>query len=79
MFNCKLAFTIPNTLRNFIKRGKDDLEHFHNQNVVYRISCEDCDISYIGQTKRQLKTRLHEHVSDINISSKSISDFQLPY
>ena len=29
--------------------------------------------SYVGQTKRQLKTRLHEHISDINISSKSPS------
>ena len=73
MFNCKLAFTIPNTLRSFIRRGKDDLEHVQSQNVVYRISCDDCDASYVGQTKRQLKTRLHEHVSDINISSKSPS------
>ena len=73
MFNCKLAFTILNTLRSFIRRGKDDLEHVQNQNVIYRISYEDCDASYIGQTKRQLKIRLHEHVSDINISSKSPS------
>ena len=73
MFNCKLAFTIPNTLRSFIRRGKDDLEQVQNQNVVYRISREDYDVSYVCQTKRQLKTRLHEHVSDINISSKSPS------
>ena len=73
MFNCKLAFTVPNTLKNFIKRGKDRLEHVHNQNVIHRISCESCDVSYVAQTKRQLKTRLHEHVSDINISSKSPS------
>ncbi|KAG5309762.1 COX1 oxidase, partial [Acromyrmex insinuator] len=73
MFNCKLTFTIPNTLRSFIKRGKDDLEHIQNQNVVYKISCEDSDVRYVGQTKRQLKTRLHEYVSDINISSKSSS------
>ena len=73
MFNCKLAFTIPNTLKNFIKRGKNKLEHVHNQIVVYRISCESCDVSYVGETKRQLKTRLHKHVSDINISSKSPS------
>ena len=45
----------------------------HNQNVVYRISCESYNVNYVGQTKRQLKTRLHEHVSDINISSKSPS------
>ena len=49
------------------------MEYCQNQNVVYKISHEDCDVSYIGQTKRQLKTRLYEHVSDINISSKSPS------
>ncbi|KYN06043.1 hypothetical protein ALC62_03043, partial [Cyphomyrmex costatus] len=73
MCNCKLAFTIPNTLKNFIKKGKDKLEHTKNQNVVYKISCDNCDVSYVGQTKRQLKTRLHEHILDINKGSKSPS------
>ncbi|KYM96032.1 hypothetical protein ALC62_03912 [Cyphomyrmex costatus] len=73
IFTCKLAYTIPNTLRNFIKRGKDKLEYTHNQNVVYKISCDNCDVSYVGQTKRQLKTRIHEHSSDINKTSKSPS------
>ncbi|KYN05244.1 hypothetical protein ALC62_03848 [Cyphomyrmex costatus] len=73
IFTCKLAYTIPNTLKNFIKRGKDKLEYIHNQNVVYKISCDNCDASYVGQTKRQLKTRIHEHSSDINKTSKSPS------
>ncbi|XP_018308772.1 uncharacterized protein [Mycetomoellerius zeteki] len=51
--------------------GKDQLDPLFNQNVVYKISCDDCEASYVGQTKRQLKTRLHEHVSDINKKSKS--------
>ena len=66
MLNCKLAFTIPNTLKNFIKRGKDKLEHENNQNVIYKISYDDCDASYVGQTKRQLKTRICEYITDIN-------------
>ena len=33
------------------------------------------DHKWVGQTKKQLKTRLYEHVSDINISSKSPSVF----
>jgi len=38
-----------------------------------RFYCDNCDVSYVSQTKRQLKTRLHEHVSDINGITKSPS------
>ena len=41
MFHCELAFSIT-ILKSFIKRGKDKLELFSNQNVVYEISCDDC-------------------------------------
>jgi len=51
-FHCKLAFTIPNTLKGFIRTGKDQLDKFLNQNTIYKISCGDCDASYVGQTKR---------------------------
>ncbi|KYQ51389.1 hypothetical protein ALC60_09555, partial [Trachymyrmex zeteki] len=51
----KLAFSIPNSLNNFIKKGKDQLDPLCNQNVVYKISCDDCsEASYVGQTKRKL-------------------------
>jgi len=33
--------------------------------VVYKISCSNCDMSYVKQTKRQLGTRIKEHMSDI--------------
>ena len=29
--------------------------------LVYEIPCNDCDFVYIGQTKRNLNTRLREH------------------
>ncbi|KYN17536.1 hypothetical protein ALC57_10185 [Trachymyrmex cornetzi] len=35
--DCKLAYTIPNTLKDYIKKGKDKLEHTKNQNVVCKI------------------------------------------
>jgi len=37
--------------------------------VVYKIFCNDCSASYVGQTKRQLKIKTREHVNN----SKSIS------
>ena len=30
-------------------------------NVVYRLPCKDCNKTYIGQTKQNLKARLTEH------------------
>jgi len=52
-----------------------------HQEVVYKISCQDCDASYIGQTKRQLGTRIKEHASDINKKngSPSVTEHRLKF
>lgn len=31
-----------------------------------QISCGDCDVSYVGQTKRQFNTRINKHRKNIN-------------
>ena len=82
MFHCKLAFTITNTLKNFIERGKSKLELLSNQNVLCKISCDDCDASCYSQTKRKLDIRLREHISDINKKTGSpsvISDHRVNF
>jgi len=75
-----IAFTIPHTLNTFTKCGKDSLDPMSHLGVVYKITCHDRDASYVGQTKRQLRTRIKEHVSDINKkngSSSVISEHRL--
>jgi len=52
---------------------KDTVETFSNNNVVYKISCIDCEASYVGQTKRQLKTRVREHFSNLTSKSANLS------
>ncbi|XP_020295370.1 uncharacterized protein LOC109860580 [Pseudomyrmex gracilis] len=64
----KLSFRILNTLRNFIKVHKDDLSHDSLCNVVYKINCSSCDASYVGQTSRQLRTRISEHHKNIYLN-----------
>jgi len=53
----------------FIKTGKDRIERSSRYNVVYKIDCNDCEVSYVGQTKRRLTTRIREHRNDINKKS----------
>jgi len=72
-FGFNIAYSIPNTLHNFIKRGKDRINTTSQSNCVYKIKCHNCENSYVGQTKRQLGTRLKEHMSDIKKKSGLLS------
>jgi len=45
----------------FISSHKDHTKIMDRNDVVYKILCENSDVSYVGQTKRKLKTRISEH------------------
>ena len=64
--NVRMSYTGINKLRSLIRVQKDKLPKNQKNNVVYKISCKDCDASYVGQTGRLLKTRVKEHRSHIN-------------
>ena len=68
-FDCSVAFTIPFKLNKFITTGKDHTERLSCNDVVCKINCKDCESLYVGQTKRQLKTRVSEHKADIRKAS----------
>ncbi|EZA55116.1 hypothetical protein X777_05294 [Ooceraea biroi] len=59
--NVRMAYSSLNKLQRFVKVQKDALPVSSNKDVVYRITCKDCDATYVGQTSRQLKTRTSEH------------------
>jgi len=71
--NKSLAFVVLNKLNRFIKAYKDPLPFVNHFNVVYKICCENCTASYVGQTSRQLNTRVKEHISNINRPFESLS------
>jgi len=62
----RLSFFSMNKLNSLIKVHKDPLPKPSYMNVVYKISCRNCDASYVGQTCRQLKTRISEHKKHIS-------------
>jgi len=69
-----LSFFSMNKHNSLIKVHKDFLPKASNMNVVYKISCKNCDALYVGQTCTQLKTRISEHKSHIsrNTSTHSV-------
>ncbi|KAM0728324.1 hypothetical protein ACS0PU_005106 [Formica fusca] len=72
--NVRLAYQSLNKLNFLIKVHKDPCPLMARQNVIYKIDCNDCDASYVGQTKRQLNTRITEHKNHIrrNASNHSV-------
>ena len=54
-----------NNLSCIIKKGKYDIKNSNLTNVVYKIDCTVCDVSYIGETKRRIFKRMEGHLKDI--------------
>ncbi|XP_070152504.1 uncharacterized protein [Polyergus mexicanus] len=61
----KISYTGLNKLKKFIRVQNDILHNEMRNNVVYKITCKDCNASYVGQTNRLLKTRIAEHKNHI--------------
>ena len=60
-FNIRVAHKPITTLRQLLTNVKDKDEPRNRQRAVYKINCSDCHASYIGETGRNLATRLTEH------------------
>ena len=50
-----------NTIRQKLVHPKDKVDKLEQAGVVYKISCNDCPASYVGETERRLQTRVSEH------------------
>ena len=60
-FIIRVAHKPITTLRQLLTYVKDKDEPRNGQGAVYKINCSDCHASYIGETGRNLTTRLTEH------------------
>jgi len=68
-----VCFTIPKKLDMVIRKGKDRIDAKRVTDVVYKIDCVNCEMTYIGQTKRHIATRINEHKNNINNSKGNFS------
>ena len=60
-FNIQIAHKPTRTLQHLLTNIKDKDDPKDSQGTVYRIRCNDCNGTYIGETGRTLTTRLGEH------------------
>jgi len=60
-YNIRVAHKPTTTLRHLLTKVKDRDEPNNRQGAVYKIKFSDCQASYIGETGRNLNTRLTEH------------------
>ena len=57
----KIAMKPHLTRRKLLPSPKDPFDYNEKSCLVYQVPCRDCSFVYIGQTKRDLKSRLDEH------------------
>ena len=60
-YNIRVAHKPTIASRQLLTNVKDKDEPNNRQGAVYKIKCSDCQASYIGETGRNLNTRLTEH------------------
>ena len=60
---CKLivVFSSKNKLRNFFS-FKDKVPTNLKSLVLYKFTCSDCNVTYIGKTSRHFQVRFSEHL-----------------
>ena len=66
-FALNIAFRPKVKLRQLVAkpRRSSNVDARHVQNVVYKIPCKTCSMSYIGETSRPLLKRIAEHRSAV--------------
>ncbi len=64
-YNIFTAVKPHRTLRSMLVHPMDKIDKENKCNVVYKVKCKNCEKCYIGETGRQLKTRIGEHKEDV--------------
>jgi len=64
-----VAMRPVNTLKRLLVHPKDKQEKEETTECVYKIPCENCDRTYVGETGRKFGVRLKEHRSEVEAKS----------
>lgn len=64
-YNLKIATKTKNTIFTQLKNPKDKI-HILQKSGVYKLTCDDCNAIYIGETGRSFEVRIREHLKNKN-------------
>ena len=70
------------TLYPLFRKPKDGINFQQKRGLVYQISCRDCDVMYIGETGRSVRTRKQEHadaVKTFNTKKSALSQHVMDF
>jgi GIY-YIG catalytic domain len=75
-FNVGWVLKKRDSIRSKVQALKPSSETVDRKGVIYRIDCEDCNASYIGETGQMLKERLNQHMDDVKNRKDTNGVFQ---
>jgi len=67
--NIRIAYKCYNTIANLIQPPRDHHNPPHNKWGIYRLTCNTCNLLYVGQTTCSLNIRFQEHIRYIRYSN----------
>ena len=71
--NITLVNSINTKFSEIVRLGKDKINVLDNRFCDYKINCNDCAFSYVGQTSRTLRKRMYEHEYNVrNLDVRSV-------
>lgn len=75
--NIETSFKKGKSLRGMLCKLKlpRDNKTMTTAEVVYEIPCQDCSMTYVGETCRELQTRIKEHETDIKRANEKSGPF----
>ena len=70
---CKVVLTLQKT-KSVISTLKVPVPYMIQSNVVYKITCPQCNLSYVGQTSRHVQQRFKEHIGSQGLLKKHFEE-----
>lgn len=64
--NLKIVYKNNNSLKRFLGSAKDKIDNL-DKSGIYKFSCNQCNATYIGQSRRKIKTRAKDHLNDYRL------------